>query len=411
MDVYLVGGAIRDRLLGRPVREKDWVVVGGTPALLEDQGYRKVGKNFPVFLHPDSGEEYALARTETKTGSGYHGFDVYAGADVTLEEDLQRRDLTVNAIAERADGTLVDPYNGQQDIRDRVLRHVSDAFREDPLRVLRVARFAASLHEFGFTIAPATLQLMRHIVADGELSALTPERVWQETEKALRTSRPDVYFATLRECDALAIIFPEVDRLFGVPQPEKWHPEIDTGTHVLMVVEMAARMTDSIAVRFAGLVHDLGKGTTDPQHWPSHRGHEKRGLKLIRELCERLAIPNHCRDLGLQACRFHTDVHRAGQLRPDTFLKVLEATDAFRRPERFEEFLLTCEADARGRAGWQDRDYPQADKFRAAYKAACTVDSATIQATGASGEAFGAALRAARVEAIARLKLRDRPPG
>jgi len=410
MDVYLVGGAIRERLLGRPVKEKDWVVVGGTPALLEDQGYRKVGKNFPVFLHPDSGEEYALARTETKTGSGYHGFDVYAGEDVTLEQDLQRRDLTVNAIAESADGTLVDPYNGQRDIRDRVLRHVSDAFREDPLRVLRVARFSASLHELGFSIAPTTFQLMRDMVTAGELGTLTPERVWQETEKALRTSRPDVYFETLRDCGALATIFPEVDCLFGVPQPEKWHPEIDTGTHVLMVMRMTAKMSDSIAVRFAGLVHDLGKGTTDPKYWPSHRGHEKRGLQLIRNVCERLAVPNHCRDLGLQVCRFHTDVHRAGQLRPDTYLKVLEATDAFRRPERFEEFLLTCEADARGREGLQERDYPQADKFRAAHTAARAVDSAAIQASGVSGEAFGAALRAARVEAIARLNLRDKQP-
>ncbi len=407
MDVYLVGGAVRDNLLGRPVREKDWVVVGARPEELEQQGYRKVGKNFPVFLHPQSGEEYALARTETKTGPGYHGFDVYAGADVTLEQDLQRRDLTVNAIAQDDAGRLIDPWHGQQDIDNRVLRHVSDAFREDPLRVLRVARFAASLHEFGFSIAPETAALMRDMATADELGALTPERVWQETEKALRTARPDVYFATLRECGALAVVFPEVDRLFGVPQPEKWHPEIDTGTHILLVLQQAAALTDSVPVRFAGLVHDLGKGTTDPQYWPSHRGHEKRGLKLIEALSERLAVPNNCRDLALHVCRFHTDVHRAGQLRPDTMLKILEVTDAFRRPERFELLLQACEADARGRTGLEQRPYPQADKFRAAHTAARNVAAADIDAGGATGAAFGEALRAARVAAIAALGLRD----
>lgn len=407
MDVYLVGGAVRDKLLDRPVSERDWVVVGGTPAALEAQGYRQVGKNFPVFLHPESGEEYALARTEKKTGPGYTGFDVYAGEDVTLEEDLQRRDLTINAIAEDGDGKLIDPWGGQQDLADGMLRHVSAAFTEDPLRVLRVARFAASLHERGFSIAPETLDLMRDMTASGELAALVPERVWQETAKALRTNSPDVYFRTLRDCGALAVIFPEVDTLFGVPQPEQWHPEIDTGEHVMRVLQQAVRLNGSLPVRFAGLVHDLGKGTTDPQYWPSHRGHEKRGLKLIEALCDRLAVPNECRDLALQVSRFHTHVHRAAHLRPDTMLKVLESTDAFRRPERFEEFLVSCEADARGRTGLEDREYPQADAFRAAYAAAAGVDNREIQAAGHSGAAFGAALHEARVHAIEALGLRD----
>ena len=407
MDVYLVGGAVRDRLLDRPVKERDWVVVGSSPGALEAQGYRQVGKNFPVFLHPETGEEYALARTEKKTGPGYHGFTVYAGEDVTLEEDLQRRDLTINAIAEDSTGALIDPWGGQQDLADRVLRHVSAAFTEDPLRVLRVARFAAALHEHGFSVAPETLALMREITASGELAALVPERVWQETAKGLQTTRPDVYFSTLRDCGALAAVFPEVDRLFGVPQPEQWHPEIDTGEHVLLVLQQANRLNGSLAVRFAALVHDLGKGTTNPEYWPSHRGHEKRGLKLIEALSERLAVPNECRDLGLHVSRFHTHVHRAAQLRPDTMLKVLESVDAFRRPERFEEFLLTCEADARGRTGLEDRAYPQADAFRAAFTAATGVDNRALQAAGHTGAAFGAALREARIGAIAALGLRE----
>jgi len=400
MEIYLVGGAVRDKLLNRPVNEQDWVVVGSKPEELEAQGYRKVGKSFPVFLHPETKEEYALARTETKTGPGYHGFEVYAGTDVTLEDDLKRRDLTINAIAEDADGQLIDPYNGQADIDARILRHVSQAFREDPLRVLRIARFAARFHELGFRIAPETMELMREMTASGEISTLVPERVWKETEKALAERHPDVYLQTLRECGALAVIFPEIDKLFGVPQPEQWHPEIDTGVHTLMVMRMAARLSDSLAVRFAAMVHDLGKGTTDPKYWPRHHDHEKRGLPLIEGLCDRLAVPNRCRDLALHVGGYHTLCHRAMELRPDTMLRMFEATDAFRRQERFEEFLLACEADARGRTGLEERAYPEAELLRTALTAASNIDNAAIHKLGVTGPAFGEALRAARLSAI-----------
>jgi tRNA nucleotidyltransferase (CCA-adding enzyme) len=401
MEIYLVGGAVRDELLGRPVSERDWVVVGGTPAALEADGYRKVGKSFPVFLHPTSAEEYALARTETKTGPGYHGFEVYAGTDVTLEEDLQRRDLTINAIAATADGKLIDPWGGQADIESRTLRHVSDAFSEDPLRVLRIARFAATLHEFGFQIAPATQTLMREMVSSGELDTLVPERVWRELEKALRSPYPDIFVATLRDCGALGVVLPEVDQLFGVPQPERWHPEIDTGLHTLLTMRRAAELSTAVPVRFAALLHDVGKGTTDPAKWPAHHGHEQTGLPLIQQVCKRLAVPNPCRDMALHVASFHTHVHRAAELKPVTILKVLEATDAFRRPERFAEFLLGCTADARGRTGREADPYAQADLFSAAHAAAAAVDTGVIQARGISGPEFGAALRDARRRAIA----------
>jgi len=401
MEIYLVGGAVRDKLLQRPVREKDWVVVGASPAALESQGYRKVGKSFPVFLHPETNEEYALARTETKTGPGYHGFEVYAGEDVTLEMDLQRRDLTINAIAETADGTIIDPCNGRADIADRVLRHVSPAFREDPLRILRVARFAARFSDLGFAVAPETTGLMREMAANGELDTLAPERIWKETAIALLETRPDVYLQTLRDCGALSHIFPEIDRLFGVPQPVKWHPEIDTGIHILLVLQMSAKLSESLAVRFAAMVHDLGKGITDPQYWPSHHDHEKRGLDLIEELCDRLAVPNHCRELALHVCHFHTLCHRAAELRPETILKLFENTDAFRRPDRFEEFLTACEADARGRTGLENNGYSQAEILRTALSAAAGVDNSAIQELGLRGPAFGEELRKWRVRAIA----------
>jgi tRNA nucleotidyltransferase (CCA-adding enzyme) len=400
METYLVGGAVRDKLLNRPVGEKDWVVVGGSAVELEAEGYKRVGKDFPVFLHPETGEEYALARTETKTGPGHRGFDVYTDRGVSLEEDLLRRDLTINAIAESSDGTLTDPYGGQADIEAKLLRHVSDAFREDPLRVLRVARFAARFHKLGFRVATDTLDLMQDMAASGELDTLVPERIWKETADALGTSRPDIYIETLRECGALTVVFPELNRLFGVPQPPKWHPEIDTGIHILLVMQIAAQLTDSIPVRFAAMVHDLGKGTTDKRWWPSHRGHEQRSADLIKELCDRLGVPNHCRELALNVGLYHSHSHRALQLRPDTVLKLIENTDAFRRPDRFEEFLLACEADARGRTGLEDQPYHQAEILRGAFVAALAVSSEQAQEQGLEGPEFGAALRASRLEAI-----------
>lgn len=399
MQVYLVGGAVRDEQLGIPVSERDWCVVGATPAELANLGYKQVGKDFPVFLHPESGEEYALARTERKTAAGYHGFEFHTSPDVTIEDDLGRRDLTINAIARDPDGNVVDPYHGMDDIDNRVLRHVSDAFAEDPVRILRVARFAARFSSHGFRIAPETMQLMRSMVAVGEVDALVPDRVWKETESALVGNNSRVFFEVLRECGALGVLYPEVDVLFGIPQPEKWHPEIDTGLHVMMVLDQAEKLSGDIEVRFAALVHDLGKGTTPRRVWPSHAGHEQRGVKLIRGLMKRLPVPNSCRDLGMLAAEFHTHCHRAYELRADTILRVLESADAFRRTERFEQFLLTCEADARGRKGLELRDYPQADLFRGALAAALDVDSAGIAASNEQGK-IPAAIRKARLAAI-----------
>jgi len=349
MKIYLVGGAIRDRLLGLPVKEKDWVVVGATPADMAALDYKPVGKDFPVFLHPATKEEYALARTERKTGRGYHGFEFHSAPEVTLEEDLKRRDLSINALAEDADGQLIDPYGGVQDLQAKLLRHVSPAFVEDPVRVLRVARFAARFAPLGFTLAPETLALMRQMVDNGEVDALVPERVWQETLKALGCERPSVYFSVLRECGALAKVFPELERLFGVPQPAKWHPEIDTGVHVFMVLDQAARLSADLSVRFAALTHDLGKGTTPKDVLPHHYGHEERSVVLVEGLCERLKTPRDFRELAVLVAHYHGLAHRAQALRADTLLKLLENSDALRRPERFELFLLACEADHRGR--------------------------------------------------------------
>ena len=399
MQVYLVGGAVRDEQLGIPVSERDWCVVGATPDELTNQGYKQVGKDFPVFLHPDSGEEYALARTERKTAAGYHGFEFHASPDVTIEDDLGRRDLTINAIAKDPDGNIVDPYNGMSDIDNRVLRHVSDAFAEDPVRILRVARFAARFSTLGFRIAPETMQLMHSMVTDGEVDALVPDRVWKETESALVGTGSRVFFEVLRSCGALRALYPEVDILFGIPQPEKWHPEIDTGLHVMMVLEQAEILSGDLEVRFAALAHDLGKGTTPRRVWPSHAGHEQRGAKLIRSLAKRLPVPNSCRDLGMLAAEYHTHCHRAYELRADTILRVLESADAFRRPERFEQFLLTCEADARGRKGLEQRNYAQADLFRGALAAALDVDSAGIAACN-EGNQIPEAIRKARLAAV-----------
>jgi tRNA nucleotidyltransferase (CCA-adding enzyme) len=401
MQVYLVGGAVRDRLLGLAVAERDWVVVGGTREELQRRGFREVGRDFPVFLHPGTHEEYALARLERKTAPGYRGFACEFGPDVTLEEDLARRDLTINAIAEAPDGTLVDPYGGLRDLEARLLRHVSPAFVEDPVRVLRVARFAARFARLGFSVAPETRELLREIVGRHEVDALVPERVWQETDKALGAATPAEFFRVLRDCGALAAVYPEIDALFGVPQPPQWHPEIDTGVHTLMVLEQAASLSPLPALRFAALVHDLGKGTTPPDEWPSHRGHEERSVALVEALAQRLRVPGEFRDLAVIVARYHGIVHRARELRADTLLDFLERADAFRRPERFGQALLACEADARGRTGFEQRDYPQRAYVSAVRDAAAAVRPAPAEIAGLSGVEIAARLRGARRQAIA----------
>jgi tRNA nucleotidyltransferase (CCA-adding enzyme) len=397
---YLVGGAVRDRLLGLPVTDRDYVVVGATPDDLLGAGFKQVGADFPVFLHPDTGDEYALARTERKTARGYHGFAVHFSPDVTLEEDLRRRDLTINAMAQAPDGTVIDPYGGQADLAARRLRHVSPAFAEDPVRILRLARFAARFHRMGFAVADDTQALMRRMVAAGEVDALVPERVWQEFERALREPDPQRFIGVLRDCGALARVLPELDRLFGVPQPAEPHPEIDTGVHVLMVLEQAARLSPDPQVRFAALMHDLGKGSTPPAEWPSHHGHEARGVGLLKTLCERLKVPVAYRELAIAVARDHGNAHRALELRPGTLLEVLERTDALRRPQRFAQFLLACEADHRGRLGFENRPYPQARRLQLAFEAARGVDVAALVQRGLTGEAMREALRAARTQAI-----------
>ncbi len=401
MNIYLVGGAVRDRLLGRPHVERDYVVVGATPEQLLALGYRPVGKDFPVFLHPETSEQYALARTERKTGPGYHGFAMHFSPDVTLEEDLARRDLTVNAMAETQTGEVIDPYGGRRDLEARLLRHVSSAFVEDPLRVLRVARFAARFAPLGFTIAAETLDLMKAIVASGEMASLVPERVWVETERALGEASPAEYFAVLRTCGALAVVFPEIDVLFGIPQPQRWHPEVDTGVHVMQALDMAAELSADTTVRFAVLVHDVGKGLTPRREWPRHVGHEASGAKLIEQMSERLRVPNEHRDLAMLVARYHARAHRVAEQRPVKVLELLELTDAFRRPERFERFLLACEADARGR-GRELRmaPYAQGAQLRAARQAAASVrlDPAILERS--RGPVIAEQLRGARVEAI-----------
>ena len=403
MKIYLVGGAVRDEQLGLSHRERDWCVVGATPDEMLRLNYKQVGKDFPVFLHPDTAEEYALARTERKTGPGYHGFDFDCSPRVSIEDDLLRRDLTINAIARDSDGKLVDPYGGLQDISNRVLRHVSDAFREDPVRILRVAKFAARFSALGFRIAGETMTLMRDMVASGEVDSLVPDRVWKETEAALRGSNMRIFFEVLRASGALEKLFPEIDRLFGIPQPEKWHPEIDTGLHTMMVLDQAEMLSNDLEVRFAALSHDFGKGTTRASDLPSHPGHETRGAQLIRELADRMPVPKACRDLGMLVAKFHTHCHRALELRDATILRVLDETDAFRRPERFEQFLLACEADARGRLGFEGRDYPQASLLRDAYTAAAAVDSGAI-AKLHSGAKIATAIGKARLDAIRQVR-------
>jgi tRNA nucleotidyltransferase (CCA-adding enzyme) len=401
MEVYLVGGAVRDEQLGLPVKERDWCVTGATPDDLMGLGYKPVGSDFPVFLHPESGEEYALARTERKTGAGYHGFAFHTSPEVTIEEDLARRDLTINAMAKDADGKLIDPYNAIADIEAKMLRHVSGAFVEDPVRILRAARFAARFHKLGFRVAEETMQLMNQMVVNGEADALVPERVWKETEAALGGPDPQVFVEVLRDCGALAVVFPEIDALFGVPQPEKWHPEIDCGIHVLMVLEQAAVLSEDAEVRFAALVHDLGKATTAKSILPKHTGHERRSVKLVKSMSQRLQVPTAFRELGCLAAEFHAHAHRAFELRPSTVLKVLNRVDGFRRPERFEKFLLACEADSRGRSGFEQRPYPQATFLRAARQAAIDIDISDMKGSELDGKEIGKEIESRRRRAIA----------
>jgi tRNA nucleotidyltransferase (CCA-adding enzyme) len=410
MEVYLVGGAVRDRLLGRPVHERDWVVVGASPEELERDGFVPVGREFPVFLHPQTHEEYALARLERKVGLGYRGFTTQFSADVTLEEDLKRRDLTINAMAETPSGEIIDPYGGRRDLDARLLRHVSEAFVEDPVRILRVARFAARYADLGFRVADDTLALMKRMTESGEVDALVPERVWQETERALGETRPDVFFETLRSCGALAKIFPEVAALYGIPQPPRWHPEVDTGVHVMLVVRYAAKINAPIIVRFAALVHDLGKALSPPEKWPSHHGHEEAGVPLIEDLCARLKVPNGYRELAILTARYHPQVHRVAELRASTLLKLLETVDAFRRPERFHELLLACESDARGRAGLENQPYPQAGYLLQAREAAAAVTLSDEERQTLKGPFLGERLREKRLAAVTTVKEASAPP-
>lgn len=400
MQVYLVGGAVRDELLGRAVRERDWVVVGGTPEELERQGYRQVGRDFPVFLHPETHEEYALARRERKTGPGYRGFVTEFDPAVTLAEDLERRDLTINAMARGPDGALVDPHGGAEHLAARLLHHVSPAFTEDPVRILRVARFAARYAALGFRVADETVALMRSMVEAGEVESLVAERVWQETSRALGEDSPQVFFEVLRVCGALSVIFPEIDALFGVPQPERWHPEIDTGVHTLMALALSAQLSREGSVRFAVLTHDLGKADTPREQWPSHPGHEARSVARIDALCDRLRVPNDYRELARLVARQHGNVHRAHELRASTMLDLLENGDAFRRGERFELFLTACEADARGRAGLESREYTQGSLLRAALAAAQPV-APSEEDLAQPGPLIAERLRQKRIAAIA----------
>ena len=400
LDIYQVGGAVRDRLLGLEPGDRDHVVVGSSPEEMIRRGFRAVGRDFPVFLHPRTGEEYALARTERKQGRGYHGFVFHTGPDVTLAADLARRDLTINAMALTSDERLVDPYNGRIDLELGILRHVSDAFREDPVRILRLARFAARFPDF--SVADPTVAVCREMVADGEVAHLVPERVWQEMSRALMSVQPSRFITVLREVGALKVVLPEVDALFGVPQAPEHHPEIDSGRHTLMVLEQAADLGGELPARFAALVHDLGKATTPPDQWPAHHGHERRGIDLIRSLCERLRVPNDCRELGLLVGEFHLLVHRAAELRPATLVRLLERLDLFRRPERLEPFLIACQADYCGRLGLQNRPYPQAERVRRAFAAARQVKARSLVERGLKGAAIGEGLRQERIDRVRR---------
>ena len=400
MQIFKVGGAVRDQLLGRAVVDIDWVVVGATPEQMRAEGFRPVGDDFPVFLHPKTSEEYALARTERKSGHGYGGFTFHTSPDVTLEDDLLRRDLTVNAMAQDANGTIFDPYGGQADLAARVLRHVSPAFAEDPLRVLRVARFAARYAYLGFSVAPETLNLMRQLSESGELAHLTAERIWQEFAHALMEDNPEVFIQVLHDCGALKALLPEVDVLFGVPQPAEHHPEIDTGVHILSVLQQCARFKQTLNVRWACLLHDLGKGTTDPQAWPQHIAHEKHGLPLIKNVNKRFKAPNECAELALLVGEYHTHAHRALELRPESLLKLLMKFDIMRRPQRFDDFISASEMDSRGRLGLEERLYPQAEYLRQAAATMRAVSVKPLPEQGLQGAELGQALNVERLNAL-----------
>lgn len=399
-----MGGAVRDQLLGYPVTERDWVVVGARPEQLAAQGFKQVGKDFPVFLHPKTKEEYALARTERKTQKGYAGFTVHADSDVSLVEDLRRRDLTINAMAMTPEGQLIDPYHGQQDLELKLLRHVSSAFVEDPLRILRVARLAARYHSFGFRVADETMQLMQQIVRNGEVEHLVKERVFVEMHKALSEDKPSVFFSVLKNCGALAILFPEIQALFGVPQRKDYHPEVDTGIHTLMVLDKAAELTDDVSIRFAGLMHDLGKGETPQDLWPKHHGHEERSALLTEKLCQRLSAPTAYLQLSKLVARYHTHCHRAFELRAGTLVDVLGTLDAFRSPDRFEKFLIACKADSQGRTGFENEPYPQMDYMQAMLQACLSVTAKAFIEQGLQGKAIGEAIREARIKIVAEVK-------
>ncbi|MEQ1740459.1 MAG: multifunctional CCA addition/repair protein [Methyloglobulus sp.] len=409
MEKYLVGGAVRDQLLGYPVKERDWVVVGETLESMVKQGFRAVGKDFPVFLHPESHEEYALARTERKTAPGYRGFIVHADIDVTLEQDLQRRDLTINAIAMTPEGEFIDPYGGKDDLDKRLFRHVSPAFAEDPVRILRVARFAARYHHLEFKLVSDTQELMRAMVDAGEVDHLVPERVWAELFKALNETTPSAFFYTLKDCGALEKIFPEIHKLFGVPQPPKYHPEIDTGVHSIMCLEQAALLSTKPEVRFAALVHDLGKALSPKDNLPHHYGHETKGLPVLEALCNRLRVPNTFKSLAQHVMQYHTHCHKVTELKPSTLVDLLNTLGAFKQHNQFPEFLLACEADAKGRAGLENKTYPQAAYLRTAAKTAASVDTSALMNGDLQGAEIGEAIRRLRIQAVADMNIEEHP--
>ena len=404
MQIYLVGGAVRDSLINYPSSENDWVVVGATPEQMTDLGYKPVGQDFPVFIHPKTGEEYALARTERKSGHGYKGFEFYTSTEVSLEEDLIRRDLTINAMAQDDEGRIIDPFDGQKDLAHKLLRHVSEAFTEDPLRVLRVARFAARYAHLGFTVAPETMELMKSIVAKGEMEFLVAERVWKETSRALAEQSPQVFFEVLKACNALEVLLPEIDALFGVPQRADYHPEIDTGIHTLMALKAATKLTDCEAIRFAVLVHDVGKAITPEDVLPSHSGHEKRGLPLVKAICDRLTVPNKHRQLAMSVTEFHLHCHRALELKPATLLKLFQSIGAIRSPDKLIDFLTCCEADIKGRAGFENAAYPSKDYLLAALEAVSQVDISDLVAQGISGAEIGKQLNQRQIQNLTEFK-------